>query len=470
MVHVFACHLACHLLLAAVGPITFAKDFEGASLGKIEKLGDTRFRVHVQGQSDARGRNRQASWHYFRMDGVQGREITLTFTDYVGEYNDKPGACPMNADTAPVFSHDNQEWRHFAGMVWDDQKKEATLTFRPERDSIWIAHQPPYTHRRLLDLLAELNRSPHVLVEVIGKSVQGRDLHLVTVTNPDIPDEKKKTVWLQARQHAWESGTSHVMDGALRFVASDDAEARALRDRVVFKFTPMVDPDGAANGTVRFNVHGYDVNRHGQEIDLRHKEILGRMPESWYVKKALQSSLDSGHGVALMVNMHNTESGEYMNGGGENARRLFDRLVQRTSFDPSRPLGAARNPGRFSPALMELRIGTVPKLKRQATVADRLTFGRQLIQLMAETALEAPYTEKARRTAASLHDRPTSGTATTHITQAACLVGSSVCSGREASDDASGMISWTAASVMPSDRRSRLKARSRSWAVSTAAL
>src|SRR5262249_38217997 len=59
-------------------PIFFNTNFEGGSLGTIERLGETTFRCHVQGQHDERGRNRQASWYYFRMDGVRGRDITLT--------------------------------------------------------------------------------------------------------------------------------------------------------------------------------------------------------------------------------------------------------------------------------------------------------------------------------------------------------------------------------------------------------
>src|SRR5688500_4882802 len=71
-------------------PITFNTNFEGASIGKIEKLDDTTFRCHVIGQYDERGRNRQTSWYAFRMDHAKGRAITLTLTDFVGEYNDKP--------------------------------------------------------------------------------------------------------------------------------------------------------------------------------------------------------------------------------------------------------------------------------------------------------------------------------------------------------------------------------------------
>src|SRR5688500_1089969 len=75
-------------------PVTFNTHFEGGSLGRVEKLSPTEFRCHVEGQHDERGRNHQASWYYFRMDNVRGRDLTVTLTDFVGEYNDKPGACP----------------------------------------------------------------------------------------------------------------------------------------------------------------------------------------------------------------------------------------------------------------------------------------------------------------------------------------------------------------------------------------
>ncbi len=149
-------------------------------------------------------------------------------------------------------------------------------------------------------------------MEVIGKSAQGRDLHLVTVTAVDGDDRERPVVWLQARQHAWESGTSFVMEGALRFLTSDDPSARALRRRAVFVFTPMVDPDGCATGQVRFNANGYDVNRHWDEVDLRNKAFLARMPEIWYVKKAIVGRVASGRPIDLLVNLHNTETAEYL--------------------------------------------------------------------------------------------------------------------------------------------------------------
>lgn len=133
--------------------IVFNIHFEGAALGKVEVLGEHRFRCAVPGQSDEHGRNRQANWYFFRMDGVAGRAITLTLTDLVGEYDGKPGACPMDADTVPVYSDDGVHWHHFAAMTWDAARHEATLHFRPSDDRIWIAHVPPYTHSRLIQVL-----------------------------------------------------------------------------------------------------------------------------------------------------------------------------------------------------------------------------------------------------------------------------------------------------------------------------
>jgi hypothetical protein len=382
-------------------PIRISTNFPGASLGRVEKLSDTEFRCHVEGQHDERGRNRQASWYYFRLDEVRDRALTLTLTDFIGEYNDRPGAVPMSADTIPVWSVDGRQWKHFDAMDWDAEKKEATLRIRPQSDVLWVAHQPPYTPDDLGRLLADVDRHPSARVEVIGRTVQGRDLHLVTVTDLAIPDLQKKVVWLQARQHAWESGTSRVLDAALRFITSDAERPRELRRKVVFKFQPMGDPDGSHNGKVRFNANGFDVNRHWDKIDLRDKKLLARMPEIWYVKKAIFAQ-QAAQPIDLLVNMHNTETGEYIDSLAADpvsrgvVERFYQGLVERTSFDPSKPPTFAGGRGstnsvyieRKVPAvLMEQRIGTSKKLGRRPTPDDRLRFGEQIITEMAAAVL-----------------------------------------------------------------------------------
>lgn len=388
-------------------PILFDTSFEGASLGKIEKLGDAEFRLHVKGQQDARGRNRQATWFYFRMEDVAGREVTLHFTSFKGEYNDRPAGSPAGAWFRPVVSEDNDRWEHLATAAWDEPGDVLTVKVQPRGNVLWVAHVPPYSHTRALALVADVSRSPHARAEVIGQSALGRDLHLVTVTNFARPDAGKKVVWMQARQHAWEAGTSFLLEGALRFVVSDQPAAQKLRDGSIFKFVPLINPDAVVRGDVRFNAHGFDPNRQWDEVDLRDRRWLERLPEIWYVKKALLEQ-HARQPIAIALNLHNTEMNEYLetmvdaNPTQAMLHRFFDLAVAKTSFDPSRPKltisGAGAGPmnttnsiwreARVPMVLLEQRIGPSRKLGRIATTADRIELGRGLIALMAEVAHE----------------------------------------------------------------------------------
>ena len=382
-------------------PVIFNTAFESGSIGVIERLADNEYRLNVRGQQDAFGRNRQATWFYFRMDDVADRPLTIRLSAFRGEYNHRP-STPAGPWMRPVFSLDGKTWKHFETAAWDADKAELTLQVRVPTSTVWIAHIPPYPHSRIVDLLSEIRRSPHASVEVIGQSVLGRDLHLVTVTNFARPEAEKTVVWLQARQHAWECGTSFLVEGALRFVTSDDPAAARLRDETIFKFVPMINPDSVARGEVRFNVNGFDPNRQWDEVNLRDKLWLERNPEIWYVKKALLAQ-HARKPIGLALNLHNTEMNEYLDTmvDAEPTQRMmhrfFDRLVAETTFDPSRPKltvfsGGVSNStnsiwreARVPMMLMEQRIGpSERKLGRIATTADRLEFGRRLIQIMAE--------------------------------------------------------------------------------------
>lgn len=381
-------------------PVLFNTAFESGSIGLIDKLGEDEYRLHVRGQQDARGRNRQATWFYFRMDDVAGRNLTLRLSDFRGEYNERP-STPAGPWMRPVFSIDGEKWQHFEKADWDADKAELTLNISVGANTVWIAHIPPYPHSRLLHLLEDVKRSPHAAVEVMGETALGRPLHLVTVTNFAQPDAGKKIVWLQARQHAWECGTSFLVEGALSFVLSDDPVARKLRDATIFKFVPMINVDSVVRGDVRFNANGFDPNRQWDLVDFRDRRWLEWNPEIWYVKKAVLAQ-HARQPIDLALNLHNTEMNEYLETAANvephqsMMHRLFDRLVTSTTFDPSRPKLTlfASGPSsttlsiwseaRVPMMLMEQRIGPGRKLGRIVTTAERLEFGRRLIQAMAE--------------------------------------------------------------------------------------
>src|SRR5947209_16032983 len=77
---------------------------------------------------------------------------------------------------------------------------------------MWIAHIAPYTNQNLAKLLRSFHSHPHVKRETRGKTVGSRDILLLTVTNPKVSDEKKRVVWLMARQHSWERSEEHTSE------------------------------------------------------------------------------------------------------------------------------------------------------------------------------------------------------------------------------------------------------------------
>ena len=387
------------MLALALAAITFHTNFEGGSIGKVEPVAANHWRCPVVGEADQDKRNRQASWYYFRVDGAAGQPVTLDLVDLVGEYNYKPGTHAVTRYTRPVFSYDDRKWEHFAAdnLEWDDGQKRLRIRFTPRGGRVWIAHVPPYTDRHLQALLKVARDSGRAQVSAIGKTVDGRPMPLVTIGTAGAG---KKVAWLMFRQHSWESGSSWAGDGAVRHLLS--ADGAPLRDAVLWKIFPMADPDGVARGGVRFNKHGYDLNRNW---DLVKPEL---MPEIAAQKKAIFDWLDAGNRIDFFLSLHNTESSEYLAGppaGAGIGQAVFEALVRVTTFHPSSPLrGEAASttpgrPGRMSvnqglwaerkiPAfLMEQRVEFNEKLGRYPTIEDRLAFGAGLVTAIA-TALK----------------------------------------------------------------------------------
>ena len=388
------------LLLAT---LTVSTSFAGGSVGRVDLISPNHLRCAVRGQTDQNGRNRQASWYYFRIDNLPRTELRIDLTDLVGEYNLHPGTHPVSRHTQPVFSYDNRSWKHFTEdqLTWNDQEKQLTVHFRPRGSTIWIAHMAPYTNNDLTHLLDRA--SPYLKTEIIGMSVHGRPIRLLTVTDSSTsPKNSKRVIWLVARQHAWEAGTSWVVDGAIRFLLSEDTKASQLRRFNIFKILPMFDPDGVADGAVRFNANGYDNNRNWGNVDP------ARMPEIAATRGAIMKWLDAGRRIDLFVALHNTEEDDYVEApiaaGGQNIRMVVTSLVKclriQTSFhDPSSPrdnLDSAPVPRdqmdlaqalfieRKVPAfLMELMINRHPSLRRPRTIEDYESFGTGLVTCLA---------------------------------------------------------------------------------------
>ncbi len=309
-------------------------DFEGGCLAKIERTGASSFRCHVKGQVDQDGRNRQANWYYFRVDGAKGRRLTFTMVDLRGEYNYKPNAGAITGDTLPFFSGDGVEWLPVEKADYDVSVPSLSYTIEMPSDRVWIAQTPAYTVANLKKLGDDLAHNSDVKIQTVGRSVEGREIPLVTIT--DRATTNKKVIWLMFRQHAWESGSSWTGEGLTRFVSSDDPVAKRIRRETIIKVLPLCDPDGVFDGGVRFNRYGFDLNRNWDVIDPV------KMPEITAERKAIVDWVHAGKRVDFFLTLHNDEYNEYI-AGPPDARwtallnKVSNNWTSGATFAPSQP-------------------------------------------------------------------------------------------------------------------------------------
>ncbi|MEM9830373.1 MAG: M14-type cytosolic carboxypeptidase [Bacteroidota bacterium] len=386
---------ACPLFLFSQTQISFHTDFEGGSLGEVIQVGENHWRCAVAGESDWDNRNRQASWYYFRLDGAKGQSVVLELTNLLGEYNYQSGAHAITSETRPVISYNQSTWRHLTDeeVIWNDEDTELTLTFTPKENVVWIAHQVPYITADLNELLSDYQDHPLLSKKSIGLTPQGRDIWQLTIAKPEVPIDEKKVVWLMARQHSWESGSSWVMEGAIRYLL-DSASNDGILDKVTFQLIPMADPDGVVRGGVRFNEFGHDLNRNWDFV------IPEEMAEIQAQKKAIAKVASS---IDLFVTLHNTERADYIQGPDlPIGKQFYQAMLRWTSFESdeevrempeSTTLGKA---GRMTvnqalwaeyqiPAyLMELKVEKVNKLNGRRLVPEWLALGKGLVKSIAE--------------------------------------------------------------------------------------
>ncbi len=301
--------LLTHLLSAQeLEPIRFNTNFPGAAIGKIEALETDSFRCFVDGQYNQYGRNRQPTWFYFRIDGGQGRKITIALTNFDGEYNNHRASQVLNRD-CPVFSYDNVNWQLFPEAKWNQETKELVFSFTPKGNSIWIAYTPPYVPEQADRFYKEIENSPRTLVEVIGKSLKQNDIKMVTITDFNVPDVEKRHVWVVARLHAWEAMTSYIAEGLVRFLLdSNSSIANEICKKTIVRVVLMPDPDGCDRGMIRYNLNGFDLNRSWHKIDIRSAESLKNRPEVWYLKKAILSA-NALKPIDVVLNLHDHQTG-----------------------------------------------------------------------------------------------------------------------------------------------------------------
>lgn len=139
-------------------------------------------------------------------------------------------------------------------------------------------------HKELQPLINRLKANPKYTVKVVGKSIEGRNLSLISIGNGPT------SVFLWSQMHGDEPTATQAIFDIINFLNGDTftAEKEAILSNVTLHFLPMLNPDGAEAYTRR-NRLGIDINRDA---------LMLQSPEGRTLKK-VRDSLDADFGFNL---------------------------------------------------------------------------------------------------------------------------------------------------------------------------
>jgi hypothetical protein len=140
--------------------------------------------------------------------------------------------------------------------------------------------EPSLVHRRIkhIDiqpLIERLKNDSKYTVQKVGKSIEGRDLSLISVGTGKI------NVFLWSQMHGDEPTATQAIFDIFNFLDSPEflSEKEEILSNLTLHFLPMLNPDGAEQFTRR-NALGIDMNRDALRLQSPEGQTLKRVRDS----------------------------------------------------------------------------------------------------------------------------------------------------------------------------------------------
>ncbi|CAH8638176.1 unnamed protein product [Schistosoma bovis] len=275
------------------GHLIFDACFESGNLGKVVYVSEYEYDLFIRPDTcNARFR----VWFNFTVENTKYEQRVIfnvvNFSKTKSLYRE--GMSPVvKSSSRPSWSRIPQKCVFYYRSP--AQKKKYVMSFAfsfdCEEDVYQFAYCYPYTYSRLqtyLEIL-ETKHYAHFKRELLGLTVQQRRLDLITITHPSNLNktaDKKRVIFVTARVHPGETPSSYVCQGFIDFMVSNHSIAQQLREHLIFKVVPMLNPDGVYLGNYRSSLMGFDLNRQWQSPSLwAHPTI--------YATKQLLMNLDN---------------------------------------------------------------------------------------------------------------------------------------------------------------------------------
>ena len=260
--------------------ISTAFDSGNIEVVSAENTADIQVKIRKDTNSDF------LQWFHFKLTGVREQELAIRILN-ASETSYSDGW----KDYRVCVSYDRHHWFRTDTSY---ENGELKINMFSEHDSVYFAYFTPYSYEAHQDLIGACQTSGLAEHEVLGTTLQGRDLDLLTV-GEQMFDEYK--VWVIARQHPGESMAEWFMEGFLaRLLDPDDPVSRKLVEKAVFYIVPNMNPDGSVLGNLRTNAAGANLNREWANPSLENS------PEVFHVLNKMDEI-----GVDLLLDVHGDE-------------------------------------------------------------------------------------------------------------------------------------------------------------------
>jgi len=293
--------------------------------------------------------NRANGHWFFQLQTTPGAELTLVLHNFDNVWNGRKSS-PVKNGTVCFVSEDAQTWRAIRTETTAENGLKVIVSVK--NDSLYLARLVPYRLSDLEALKREIRGRQRVEITGIGKTVQGRELEIVRVGRAEAPHR----VLLRARAHPWETGGNWVVQGLIKRLLRDDADAARYLKRYCVYVMPMANKDGVAAGWTRFNMLGADLNRKWDKPPDPSINPENHALESW-----LRSMVARGQTPDLMIDLHNDSAGKLhvarpdvnLNKYLRRMELLEEMLREHTWFTEGSTGAGFRNPGSIGEGLLE---------------------------------------------------------------------------------------------------------------------
>ncbi|XP_066588987.1 cytosolic carboxypeptidase 6 [Prorops nasuta] len=302
---------------AKKGHICFDASFETGNLGRVDLISEFEYDLFIRPDTCS---PRLRFWFNFTVDNVKSNQRVVFNIVNIS----KSANLFRNGMTPLVKSSSKPKWQRipndqvFYYASPQHQKNHYVLSFSfafdREEDVYQFCLTYPYSYTRYQGHLDNFSSTKfkYTRRELLAQSIQKRNVEMLTISSKPLVDEKsRRVVVVLARVHPGESPSSFVCQGLMDFLVSPHPIAQVLRDYVIFKIVPMLNPDGVFLGNYRSTLMGIDLNRSWNRIsEWIHPSLLATRKKLESLDKDTNTPLD----CVLDLHSHTNATGTFVYG------------------------------------------------------------------------------------------------------------------------------------------------------------